>query len=34
VFPEELLDRWILVKEDEIRELAGRPHPYEFLLYG
>jgi glutamine synthetase len=34
VFPEELLDRWISVKEDEIRELAGRPHPYEFLLYG
>jgi len=34
VFPEELLMRWISLKEAEIREVASRPHPYEFLLYG
>lgn len=34
VFPDELVARWILLKEAEIREVAARPHPYEFLLYG
>ncbi|MCX7750739.1 MAG: hypothetical protein N2320_04225 [Candidatus Bipolaricaulota bacterium] len=34
VFPEELLQKWISLKGAEIRELACRPHPYEFLLYG
>lgn len=34
VFPEELLARWAALKEAEIRALASRPHPFEFLLYG
>ncbi len=34
VFPEDLIARWISLKEAEIREVASRPHPYEFLLYG
>lgn len=33
VFPEDLLSRWIALKEAEIRAVAARPHPYEFLLY-
>ncbi len=34
VFPDELVARWISLKEAEIRAVASRPHPYEFLLYG
>lgn len=34
VFPEDLVSRWIALKEVEIRAVAARPHPYEFLLYG
>lgn len=34
VFPEELVTRWISLKEAELGEIAARPHPYEFLLYG
>jgi glutamine synthetase len=34
VFPEELIWKWISVKEAEIQAVAARPHPYEFLLYG
>jgi len=33
VFPEELLARWISIKEAEVRAVAARPHPYEFFLY-
>lgn len=34
VFPDPLIARWLSLKEAEIREVAARPHPYEFLLYG
>jgi len=34
VFPPDLLDTWIAYKrEKEVREVAVRPHPYEFYLY-
>jgi len=34
VFPEELVNVWLRAKREEIRAVAARPHPYEFLLYG
>ncbi len=33
-FPEELVELWLAAKRAEVAELAARPHPYEFLLYG
>ena len=34
VFPEALIELWISSKRAEARQVASRPHPYEFLLYG
>lgn len=34
VFPKELIELWISAKRAEVEEISGRPHPYEFLLYG
>jgi len=34
VFPEGLVELWLSAKRAEAEELAARPHPYEFLLYG
>jgi glutamine synthetase len=33
VFPPSIIDKWIEVKRGEAAAIAGRPHPYEFLLY-
>jgi len=33
VFSETLIERWIQARQREVREIAGRPHPYEMDLY-
>lgn len=34
VFPKEMIELWLQAKRAEAREVAARPHPYEFHLYG
>ncbi|MCS7239864.1 MAG: glutamine synthetase family protein [Candidatus Bipolaricaulota bacterium] len=34
VFPPELLELWVDAKSREAAEVAARPHPHEFRLYG
>ncbi|MCR4392232.1 MAG: glutamine synthetase beta-grasp domain-containing protein [Candidatus Acetothermia bacterium] len=34
VFPEELIELWLAAKGAEAAQVAARPHPYEFRLYG
>lgn len=33
VFTEDVLDTWVELKEDEVKQLSLRPTPYEFFLY-
>jgi len=33
VFPQDLLQRWIQLKRDEIMEIATMPNPFEYKLY-
>ncbi len=33
VFTEDLIETWIRYKENEVKQLRLRPHPYEFYLY-
>jgi len=33
VFDEALLERWVTIKRDEVRQYTLRPHPYEFERY-
>jgi glutamine synthetase len=33
VFTQDLLDAWIDLKREEMREMAERPHPWEYELY-
>ncbi|MFH1842676.1 MAG: glutamine synthetase beta-grasp domain-containing protein [bacterium] len=33
VFCEGLIRRWLEIKQDEIRSINRRPHPYEFTMY-
>jgi glutamine synthetase len=33
VFTEDILERWVARRRDEIREVRSRPHPYEIELY-
>jgi glutamine synthetase len=34
VFPDELIDAWLMVKRTlELPEIYGRPHPHEYVLY-
>lgn len=33
IFPQELIDQWILIKRQEDQAVRSRPHPYEIELY-
>jgi len=33
VFTEDLIEAWLLLKRQSAKEVALRPHPYEFYLY-
>ncbi len=33
VFTEEMIEKWIRIKEDEAHYILSKPHPYEFILY-
>jgi glutamine synthetase len=33
VFPKQLIDQWIKIKRQDVRDIATRPHPYEYLRY-
>jgi glutamine synthetase len=33
VFTEDLIDVWLAFKRDSAKQVALRPHPYEFYLY-
>lgn len=33
IFPDELLDQWMSVKQQEIKSIGTMPHPFEYKLY-
>ena len=33
IFPDELLDQWVTIKQQEIKSIGTMPHPFEFKLY-
>ena len=33
VFPPKLIEQWVKVKRQEVKDIATRPHPYEYLRY-
>jgi glutamine synthetase len=33
LFTEELIEQWIIIKEEEIKSIGTMPHPYEYKMY-
>jgi len=33
VFPDELLEQWVAIKQQEIKSIVTMPHPFEYKLY-